>query len=126
MTAEWRQFERAVAAFLGALDPSAKVSHDKHIADADTGLSRQRDVWIETSFGGHIPLKILVSCKRKKTKLSQQDVDAFVGDFDRQEHTKAFSTPSAASRKRRSRKRRNLGFPAAFSMRIAPQRYPSS
>ena len=42
---------------------------------------RQRDAWIETTFGGHIPVKILVSCKYKTRKLSQQDVDAFIGEL---------------------------------------------
>lgn len=78
MTVEWKEFEQAVAAFLQALDPAARVIHDKLVPDADTGAPRQRDVWIETSFGGHLRIAILVSCKRKKTKLSQQDVDAFV------------------------------------------------
>lgn len=81
MSAEWKQFENAVAAFLQALDPSAKVSHDELVADVDTRLPRQRDVWIETSFGGHFPIKLLVSCKRKKTKISQQDMDAFIGEL---------------------------------------------
>lgn len=81
MTPDWRQFEQTVAAFLQALDPSAKVSHDAQVPDFHTGLPRQRDVWIETSFGGHLPVKILVSCKRKKGKLSQQDIDAFCGEL---------------------------------------------
>jgi hypothetical protein len=78
---DWRFFEQAVAAFLQALDPSAKVTHDRQTPDADTGLPRQRDVWISTSFGGHIPIEILVSCKRKAAKLSQQDLDAFIGEL---------------------------------------------
>lgn len=81
MNAEWKQFEQAVGAFLQALDPSAKVTHDKQTPDADTGTPRQRDVWIETTFGGHLQITILVSCKRKKAKLNQQDLDAFVGEL---------------------------------------------
>lgn len=81
MAVEWKEFEQAVATFLQALDPGAKVIHDKLTPDADTGSPRQRDVWIETSFGGHLRIAILVSCKRKKTKLSQQDLDAFVGEL---------------------------------------------
>lgn len=80
--AEWRSFEQAVAAFLKALDPAATVVHDAYTPDLDTGLPRQRDVWIETSlFGGLLALKILVSCKHKKARLSQQDIDAFVGEL---------------------------------------------
>lgn len=81
MDKEWRDFEAAVAMFLAALDPSARVSHDVQLPDADTGAPRQRDVWIETNFGGHIPIKILVSCKRKKAKVDQQDIDAFIGEL---------------------------------------------
>ena len=74
-------FEQAVAAFLQALDPKARVRHDVIKPDIDTGHPRQRDVWIDTSFGGHIPITILVSCKRKKVRLSQQDIDAFIGEL---------------------------------------------
>jgi len=77
----WREFEIAVAQFLQTLDPASRVIHDLKQPDGDTGHSRQRDVWIETRFGGHIPIKILVSCKRKKAKLSQQDIDAFRGEL---------------------------------------------
>lgn len=78
---QWLAFEQAVAAFLQALDPKARVRHDVIKPDIDTGHPRQRDVWIDTSFGGHIPITILVSCKRKKVKLSQQDIDAFIGEL---------------------------------------------
>jgi hypothetical protein len=78
---DWRRFEEAVASFLQALDPSAKVTHDVTTADRETGLPRQRDVWIETTFGGHLPLTILVSCKRTKAKISQQEMDAFRGEL---------------------------------------------
>lgn len=78
---DWKRFEEAVAAILQALDPKAKVTHDVHLPDADTGKLRQRDVWVETSLGGHIPIKILVSCKKKKSKLSQKDIDDFIGEL---------------------------------------------
>lgn len=81
MTQEWRSFELAVAAFLQALDPAARVEHDRIVPDADTGRPRQRDVWISTSIGGHIPIEILVSCKQKRAKLNQQDMDAFIGEM---------------------------------------------
>jgi len=77
----WLTFERAVTAFLQALDPSATVRHNVVIPDIDTNEPRQRDAWIETSFGGHLRITILVSCKRKKSKLSQQDLDAFIGEL---------------------------------------------
>ena len=81
MTAIWQQFEQAIAALLQALDPNARVTHDVEIPDMDTNSPRQRDVWIETSYGGHLAIKILVSCKRLARKLNQQDLDAFIGEL---------------------------------------------
>lgn len=78
---DWRAFEEAVAAFAQALSPDAVVKHDAHLPDIHTGRLRQRDVWIETAFAGHFRISILVSCKRKKAKLSQQDIDAFAGEL---------------------------------------------
>src|SRR5690606_22733487 len=78
---DWRSFETAVAAFLAALDPKARVTHDVRLPDRHTGRSRQRDVIVETKFGAHLPLRILVSCKRHKRKLSSSDVDAFNGEL---------------------------------------------
>src|SRR5436305_14130505 len=78
---EWRQFERAVAAFIAALDPKARVRHDVRTPDRHTRKSRQRDVWIDTTVGGVIPLSVLVSCKRLKRRLDQQHVDAFHGEL---------------------------------------------
>ena len=78
---EWRQFEQAVAAFIAALDPKAHVRHDTRTRDKHTRKPRQRDVWIETSIGGLIPLSVLVSCKRRKRPLDQQHVDAFHGEL---------------------------------------------
>jgi hypothetical protein len=77
----WEAFEVAVAAFLQALEPDANVTQNIHLPDKDTGTPRQRDVWIETTYGGHLPILILVSCKRETTKLDQQDMDAFVGEL---------------------------------------------
>lgn len=81
MTAEWKQFEKAVAAFCQALAPDAKVTHDLMVGDVDTGHPRQRDVWIEASLGGHFPIKILVSCKRYARKVNAQHLDAFIGEL---------------------------------------------
>lgn len=81
MSGNWRQFEQAIAALMQALDPNARVTHDVEIPDLDTNSPRQRDVWIETSFGGHLAIKILVSCKRLARKLNQLDIDAFIGEL---------------------------------------------
>lgn len=81
VTPPWRLFEQAVAAFLTALAPNARVVPDARTPDLQTGRSRQRDVWIEVPFGGLFTLKILVSCKHKKARLSAQDLDAFQGEL---------------------------------------------
>jgi len=78
---EWKEFEIAVTNFIKALDPEAKVTHDAMIPDKDTGTPRQRDVWIETKVSKLFSLQILVSCKRYKTKLNQQHMDAFIGEL---------------------------------------------
>lgn len=77
----WKQFEKAVAEFMAAIGNGAQVVHDAILPDEHTGLPRQRDVWVEWSFGGHFPLKALVSCKRWKRPLDQKDIDHFNGEF---------------------------------------------
>jgi hypothetical protein len=81
MTKRWQQFEQAVAAILRELEPESTITQNKFTNDADTGLPRQRDVWIETKFGNHLTITILISCKRKNRNLSQQDIDAFIGEL---------------------------------------------
>lgn len=78
---EWKQFELAVTRFLKALDPTAEITHNKIIPDADTGHPRQRDIWIESKILNHFTVKILVSCKRYKHKINSQDLDAFIGEI---------------------------------------------
>ena len=81
MTPEWLKFEETIAAFCKALAPDAKVTHNLMLPDIDTGESRQRDVWIEASLGGHIAIKVLVSCKRLKRKIDAQHMDSFIGEL---------------------------------------------
>ncbi len=78
---EWKQFEIAVANFLKAMGPDAKIEHDQKIPDKHTGELRQRDVWIQGRIS-IIPVKIMVSCKRYKAKVNQQHMDAFLGELD--------------------------------------------
>lgn len=78
---DWEQFENAVATFLQALEPTATAKRDVRIPDRDTGEPRQYDVWVEKKLGGHIPLKILISCKRHKRKLNQHHIDSFSGEL---------------------------------------------
>jgi hypothetical protein len=77
----WRAFEKAVAQFVQALDPTAKVTHDQHLPDRRHGGRRQRDVWIEARLLGHYPVSVLVSCKRTRRPLHSGDVDAFSGEL---------------------------------------------
>ncbi|MFI4861924.1 MAG: restriction endonuclease, partial [Phycisphaerales bacterium JB063] len=81
MEQPWRQFEEVVAQFLASLEVSAKVTHDIHLPDRDTGKPRQRDVWIEWNALNHFPTKMLVSCKRWSKPLDQKDIDHFNGEF---------------------------------------------
>ncbi len=76
----WREFEKTVAAFLQALDPNAKITHDVSIPDKDTGTPRQRDVWVEADVAG-FTMSIYVSCKNYDKKIDQQDMDAVIGEL---------------------------------------------
>lgn len=78
---KWKEFEKAVAKFVAALDPKAQVKHDAKLLDVHTNTPRQRDVWVEAKVCHHFPVKILISCKRENRKLNQQDIDAFNGEF---------------------------------------------
>lgn len=78
---KWKEFEKAVAKFVAALDPYALVRHDVKLPDIHTNTPRQRDVWVEAKVCHHFPVTIYISCKREKDKLDQQDIDAFNGEF---------------------------------------------
>jgi hypothetical protein len=77
---QWEEFEKAVAAFVKALTPNAVVKHSPRLPDKHTGHPRQRDVWVEAMVG-MFPVKILISCKRLKRKIDEQDMDAFWGEL---------------------------------------------
>ncbi|MBI4680154.1 MAG: restriction endonuclease [Nitrospirae bacterium] len=77
----WREFEAAVAAFISALDPTAAVLPNSKLPDAHTGKPRQRDIMVRTKVLNFTEINILISCKRYKRKLNQQDMDAFNGEF---------------------------------------------
>jgi len=76
-----REFEKAVFAFIKALDPSAKVIFDHEVLDRDTGTPRQCDVWVNAKLGGHWPLSILVSCKDQTRKLDIGDIGTFCDEI---------------------------------------------
>jgi len=77
----WKEFEDAVMKFVAALDAKAKVTANVRLPDTHTSKPRQRDVWIEAKVCNHFPLKVLISCKRLKRKIDQQDIDAFNGEL---------------------------------------------
>lgn len=72
-----KDFEKAVYAFVKALDPLAEVLFDHKVPDRDSGSLRQCDVWINASFGGHWPLSILVSCKDHTRRLDIGNIGTF-------------------------------------------------
>lgn len=78
---KWKEFEKAVAKFVAALDPKASVKHNVKLPDIHTDTPRQRDVWIEAKVCQHFPVTVYISCKREKRPLDQQDIDAFNGEF---------------------------------------------
>lgn len=81
MAKAWRKFEQAVATFLSALDPAAKVRHNVYLKDRHHGKRRQRDIVVDAKLGGHIPISFLVSCKKYKRQLNSADIDHFNGEL---------------------------------------------
>lgn len=81
METDWKEFEIAVADFLKATDPNNIVNHNVYQPDKHTKKLRQRDVFLETNLCGFLPIKVLISCKKYKRKLNQQDIDAFNGEL---------------------------------------------
>lgn len=78
---KWKEFENAVAKFVAALDPKAMVTADVRLPDVHTSKPRQRDVWVEAKVCNHFPVKVLISCKRLRKKIDQQEIDAFNGEL---------------------------------------------
>jgi hypothetical protein len=77
---DWQLFEKAVAAFLKTLGPESHVTWNYKESDPETKELRQRDVWIETKVY-NITIKILISCKRYRTKLHSTHIEAFRGEL---------------------------------------------
>jgi len=78
---DWLDYEKTVYAFVKALDPSLAINHNVFTNDYDTGKPRQRDIIINASIAQIFPVTILISCKDKNRKLSEQDIDAFIGEM---------------------------------------------
>lgn len=81
MENEWLLFEKAVAAYMNSLSKSAIVTHNIRDQDEQTGANRQRDVIIEDTICHVIPVKVLISCKKYKRKLTEMDIDHFYGEL---------------------------------------------
>jgi hypothetical protein len=81
----WRAFEQAVFAFLQLLleyDPNATVRYNPPKIDRDTGKKQQVDAWIDYKIGGHLPVKMLISCKDHGRKLDVGDIRTFIQERD--------------------------------------------
>lgn len=109
-SAPWKEYEQAVTQFLQAIGENAQVTHDVKLPDAETGLPRQRDVWIEWSLAGHFPVKALVSCKHLARALDQQDIDHFRGEMLSARANVGIIYSKAGFRSGAIQKARELGF----------------
>jgi hypothetical protein len=77
----WKEFERSVSEFLQRLlgrDPNAIVRYDPPILDRDTKRKQQVDAWIDYKIGGHLPVKMLISCKNHGRKLDIGAIRTFI------------------------------------------------
>ena len=81
MNKKGKKFEIAVYEFVKALTPNSQVFFDHTVPDKDTGALRQTDAWVQTTFAGHIPLSILVSCKNYKRKLNISHIETFISEI---------------------------------------------
>lgn len=80
---KWKEFEKAVSDFLGALKGNNDIEIEPNVykPDCDTGTKRQCDIWVSAKICKFIKISILISCKRQKRKLNINDVDTFVGEM---------------------------------------------
>jgi hypothetical protein len=75
----WKTFEKDVAAFVAAFDPSATVEHDVRRSGRYSGRKRQVDVLV-TGTVGDSAIEVAIECKRNTTnKIGIKVVDEFVG-----------------------------------------------
>ena len=78
----WKEFEIAVGNFVEAFrDPNAVVTPNFYYNDKHTGSRRQCDVWVEAKVCNFFPIKVHISCKHKSRKVSEQEMDAFIGEL---------------------------------------------
>jgi hypothetical protein len=83
-TKPWKEFERAVDTFLQTLlkaDPNATVRFNPPKTDRDTHEKQQVDVWIDYVIGGHLPIKMLVSCKGRGRKIDVGGIRTFIQEI---------------------------------------------
>jgi Restriction endonuclease len=80
----WKEFEQAVTAFLKSLlkdDPNAVVRFNPPKIDRDTKEKQQVDAWIDYRVGGHLPIKILISCKDHVRKIDVGGIRTFIQEI---------------------------------------------
>jgi hypothetical protein len=74
----WERYEQDVAEFVASCDPNATVVHNKKIPGKQSGRTRQVDVLVTGTLGGH-GISFAVECKRYKNPLGIGVVDEFAG-----------------------------------------------
>lgn len=73
----WQEYQEAVAVLYEQAEGIGKINRDAHMADIDTGGSRQVDLLIELTERGHF-IRILVDAKYHATPLDVRDIEGVV------------------------------------------------
>ncbi|WP_081346949.1 restriction endonuclease [Mycobacteroides chelonae] len=74
----WTRYEASVAELLAALDPGARITHNKAVLGRISRVTRQVDVWAEGQVVG-LQVSVAVECKHHQRPIDITVVDGFVG-----------------------------------------------
>lgn len=74
----WARYETSVAQLLAALDPGARIAHNKAVLGRISRVARQVDVWAEGQIVG-LQVSVAVECKHHQRPMDISIVDGFVG-----------------------------------------------
>ncbi len=74
----WARYEASVAQLLAALDPGARITHNKAVLGRISQVARQVDVWAEGQVVG-LQVSVAVECKHHQRPMDISVVDGFVG-----------------------------------------------
>ncbi|AMW19580.1 hypothetical protein Chelonae_p1829 [[Mycobacterium] chelonae subsp. bovistauri] len=74
----WTRYETSVAQLLAALDPGARITHNKTVLGRISRVTRQVDVWAEGQVVG-LQVSVAVECKHHQRSMDISVVDGFVG-----------------------------------------------